>query len=392
MNSEFVSNQIQDKNDPSSDPLLHSLGWIVTVGHALSESPERPCAHFLRPGRNTFRRAAARPLSGDDLVKLRVLRARDVTGLVSMAEASAAMQRAFLALSAGHASAPPRAHVDVVEQRGKTLLMGARIPGIGLASKIVSYFPENPSRGLPAIHGLVVVLDEHTGVPVALLDGTGLTALRTGAGTCASIELLARSDARAGALFGTGGQAGMQLLAMQTARPLERIRIFSRRVERAREFIARMQPEVTARLELADSPREAVRDADVVVAATSSSTPVFDGRELAPGCHVTAIGSITPTMHEVDAATVSRSRLFVDSISGVLEEAGELISAIAEGRNTANDFTELGSVVADPTLGRRDASELTFYKSVGHAVQDVAIARLVLDRASERGLGQEIEL
>jgi ornithine cyclodeaminase len=325
-------------------------------------------------------------------VKLRLLSAQELQGLVTMSAASEAMKRAFRELSLGRASAPPRTHVDVPAQAGKTLLMGAHLPGVGLASKIVSYFPSNRSRGLPAIHGIVIVLDETSGAPVALLDGTELTAFRTGAGTSASIDLLSRRDARRGALFGCGGQAAMQLLAMDDARRFELVRVFAPRPERVAAFIEAMQPEVRARLEPARSPTEAVRDADVVVAATSSSTPVFDGRELPPGCHVTAIGSITPAMREVDETTIARSRRFVDSVPGVLEEAGELISAIASGTVEAKVLVEIGAVVADAELGRRSESELTFYKSVGHAVQDVAIARLLLERANELGRGKEIEL
>jgi ornithine cyclodeaminase len=203
---------------------------------------------------------------------------------------------------------------------------------------------------------------------------------------------LARAEVRYGALFGCGGQAAMQLVALDSARSFERIRVFAPRSERVRAFIHAMQPRVEARIELAASPSEAISQADVVVAATSSSAPVFDGRELAPGCHVTAVGSISRDMREVDSTTVARARLFVDSVAGAQEEAGELIAAIEAGITRPGKLVEIGAVVADPRLGRGSDTELTFYKSVGHAVQDVAIARLVLDRAGELGLGQEIEL
>jgi ornithine cyclodeaminase len=325
-------------------------------------------------------------------MKLRVLSATHIAGLVSMPEASEAKKAVFRELSKGHASAPPRGHVDIGDRAGKTLVMAAHVPGFGLASKIVSYFPNNHELGLPAIHGVVLVLDEHSGRPTALLDGTGLTAFRTGAGTAASIDVLARQGASRGALFGTGGQAAMQLLAMDAVRDFDFIRVFGRRAERTDQFVATLQPSTRARLERATDPAHAVRDADVVVAATSSSTPVFDGRDLTVGCHVAAIGGITFDMHEVDSTTLARARVFVDSLPGCLAESGELAAAFAEGGLTPDDVTELGAVIDDPTLGRRSDDELTFYKSVGHAVQDVAIARLVLDRAAALQLGEEIEL
>lgn len=324
-------------------------------------------------------------------MKLRLLTAHQLEELLSMREASDAMKLAFAALSMGRATAPTRIHVDVHASGGKLLLMGAHLPGTGLASKVVSYFPRNRQLGLRAVQGLVIVCDEATGTPMALCDGTTLTAFRTGAGTCASIELLSRQDSRLGVLFGVGGQAAMQLRAMVAARDLETVRVVGRSRERVMAFVREQQPHVRARLE-AHEATSAVRDADVVVAATSSSVPVFDGRELEPGCHVTGIGSITPQMEEVDGVTVSRCRVFVDSLDGALLEAGELIQGEARGVTRRSDWTELGAVAAGQAPGRQSASELTFFKSVGHAVQDVAIARLFLDRARERGIGSDIEL
>lgn len=325
-------------------------------------------------------------------MKMRLLSARQLEGLVPMEVASEATKFAFRELSLGRVSAPDRMHVDQDRVGGKTLLMGAHLPGRGLASKIVSYFPGNRAAGSPAISGLVVVLNEATGEPSALLDGSWLTAFRTGAGTSASIDVLARADARQGALFGTGGQAAMQLVGMDAARRLERIRVFSPRPDRAIRFSENTQSLVRARLEPVTDPRDAVAGADVVVTATSSDAPVFAGQDLEPGCHVTAIGGIRLSTQEVDTTTLARSRVFVDSRSGALSESGELHQALSAGVLAESDICELGAVVENPTLGRRNAAELTFYKSVGHAVQDVAIAALLVARAEELGLGEEIEL
>jgi len=325
-------------------------------------------------------------------VKLLVLSHRDVRDLVTMATASEAMKTAFAALSTGTANAPARGHIDARSDGSETLLMGAYVPNMGLAAKIVSHFPGNQQLSLPVVQGLIVVLDEQTGVPKALCDGTALTALRTGAGTCASIDLLARPDATTAALFGTGGQAPTQLLALDTARSLSAIRIYALDAKHGREFIEEQQPHIDARLELAQSPDAAIDGADIVVTATNSSRPVFDGRLLASGTHVVAVGSISPTKQEVDSVTLERSRVFVDSKQGALAEAGELIQAIDAGITSADEWTELGLVAAERAPGRTDADQITFYKSVGHAVQDVAIAHLVVSRAEQLGAGVNLEL
>jgi ornithine cyclodeaminase len=222
---------------------------------------------------------------------------------------------------------------------------------------------------------------------LALCDGTYLTALRTGAGTCASIELLARRDARKGALIGAGGQAAFQLEALDVARELEEVAVFCPTETHARTLVEQMQPRLRATLHVATSAKAALTNADVVVAATSSNSPVFDGADLEPGAHVTAIGSITRGMREVDATVIGNSRIFVDSVSEVLREAGELLHGIDAGLTRPEQWTELGAVAAGTAAGRRTDEEWTFYKSVGNAVQDVAIARLAVDLAKQEGRG-----
>lgn len=325
-------------------------------------------------------------------MKLLVLGEKALTQLADMSAAREVMKSAFAELFLGRVRAPNRMHLDVEAHGGKTLLMAAHVTGSPIATKVVSFFPHNRQRGLPAIHGLITVLEEQTGRPVALLDGTFLTALRTGAGTAASIDLLARRDVRKGALFGTGGQAPMQLLAMDTTRSFERIYVASRSPGSAEGFVERMQPLVRAKLEVAVSAKQAVEDAEVIVASTNAATPVFDGAHLEPGCHVVGIGSITRHMQEVDRATVRRCRIFVDSVEGVVGEAGELMAAVEDGDTDPSAWTELGQVVVDPTRGRANEAELTYYKSVGHAVQDVAIANWCLERARGLGVGDTLEL
>lgn len=324
-------------------------------------------------------------------VSILVLSRADLEGMIEMREASDAMAVAFGALSEGRAVAPERMHLDVAGQ-GKTLLMGAHVPGLGLATKIVSYFAGNTGLGLPAANGVVSVLDEQTGCVRALCDGTYLTRLRTAAGTCLATRLLARADACVGALIGIGGQAPLQLEAMAAARDLTRINVFARNRDKGKNFIASSQSRVGVELVLMDEVNDAVKHADIVVCATNSASPVFRSSSLKEGAHVNGIGSFTPAMCEVDSDLIARARIFVDSVAGAASEAGELMLGLERGYTQRADWTEIGRVASGISPGRRSAKEITFYKSVGHAVQDVAIARLALQRAMELGRGTRIEL
>lgn len=323
-------------------------------------------------------------------MKLLLLSADDLQAALPMAEAVTAMKEAFRTLSDGDAQTPQRTVLPV--PGGVHLVMPGYLPGDGLATKLVSVFPGNAGRGKPVINGLVVVLDPATGEPTALVDGTFLTAWRTGAASGAATDLLARPGARTAALFGCGAQARTQVLALEAVRELEVIRVYARSRESVERFVAEMQPRLRARLAPAADPREAVAGADVVTTATTSPTPVFDGRRLAPGAHVNGVGSFTLEMQEVDARTVSRSRIFVDSRQAAQAEAGDLMIPAREGSTRPDDWSELGDVVAGRAPGRRDPDEITFFKSVGVAAQDVVAATRAVQAARRRGLGREVEL
>ena len=326
-----------------------------------------------------------------------VLSANDFHAALSMREAIETVKQAYANIARGFVSAPPRTGIDVRDPSssdtsvGTTLLMGASIPGIGLSTKIVSVFPNNPSRGVATVQGSVLVLDPETGQARALIDGTALTAWRTGAASGASTDLLARRDARHGCVFGCGVQARTQVLAIDCVREFDTISIFARDPRRVERFIEELQPQVRAKLQSAISARAAVAEADVVCAATTSRTPVFDGADLQPGTHVSGVGSFTLDMREIDATTVDRSTIFVDSLESALDEAGDLVRAEAEGVTHRDDWIELGRVVTGEHFGRSNTSEITFFKSVGHAAQDVCAAALALENAHARGLGTRID-
>jgi ornithine cyclodeaminase len=327
---------------------------------------------------------------------MRLLSAADVRRAVPMAAAIDAVEAAFVALSAGAAEVPLRAHIETPERAATSFFMPARIagpePALGL--KVVSVFPQNQARGEPSIYALVALLDPETGRPLAVLDGTYLTALRTGAASGVATRHMARRDARVLALFGAGGQALQQALAVCAVRQIERIWLVNRTRERAALLAERLR-EAGLRQEIlvAPGPAEALAEADVICAATSAPTPLFEDGRLRPGAHINGVGSFKPSMAELPAATVARARVVVDQRRAAWAEAGDLVQArdaglIGEGHVAG----EIGEVAAGKLAGRAGEEELTLFKSVGNAVQDLAVGALALARAAEQGMGVEVDL
>lgn len=324
-------------------------------------------------------------------MRFRILSQTDVRASIRMPEAIDAMCDAFVQLASGRAHVPPR--VPLHTREGDTFFMPAHLEATGdLGAKVVSVYGTNNRRGLPAIHAAVLVLDAATGAPRAVLDGTYLTALRTGATSGLATRLLARPDASTLALFGAGAQARTQLEAIRLVRPIREVRIVSRTHESAVRF-AREIPADDLDVRVLDDPAAAAEGADIIVAATTSPTPVFPGSAVLPGTHINGIGSYTPTMQEIDAELLRRARIIVDSRPAALAEAGDLIIPIRNGMLMPQDIVaELGAVADGRVPGRTSDDEITFFKSVGNAVQDIAIAQRVLEAAETHGLGSTVEL
>ncbi len=228
------------------------------------------------------------------------------------------------------------------------------------------------------------------------MEGGYLTALRTGAGSGVATDLLARRDARVAAIFGAGVQGRTQLLGVAAVRNLERVYVFDAVAKQVEQFISEMRgkPGIPNDVRVASSPAEAVREADIICAATTSTQPVFNGADLKPGAHVNAIGAYTPQMREIDATTLKRaSKIVIDHRASALAEAGDLIIAMKNGAIAPADiYGEIGEIAAGQKPGRARADEITFYKSVGNAVQDASVARAIYDAALREGLGVEVEL
>jgi len=331
-------------------------------------------------------------------MKIRLLSAQDVRRALPMAQAIEGMKAAYASLSTGQAVMPLRSHVGIAEHAGTTLVMPAYLPdkdAPSLAVKVVSVFPQNAQRGEPVIYGLVLALDAATGRPLAIMEGSALTAIRTGAASGAATDILARQDAAVAAIFGSGVQARTQLEAVCTVRPIQEVRVYSLVREQALALAAELagQGPIPANVRVVDDPETAVRGADVICTATTSNTPVFDGRHLSAGTHLNGVGAYLPTMQEVDTTTVQRSLVVVDSRTAVLAEAGDLIIPLQNGDIEANHVhAELGEIVAGLKPGRTSEQQITYFKSVGLAVQDAVAARIVLHNALSANLGTEAAL
>ena len=327
---------------------------------------------------------------------MHILTAEDIRKSLPMNETIEAMKRAYAALSDGKAEVPLRTRLSVPPQEAVSLFMPAYVQAQGgdaLAVKVVSLFPNNPGRGLAFIQAAVLVLEAETGRTAALLEGSALTAIRTGAGSGAAIDLLARPDSKVVAVFGAGTQGCTQLEAACSVRKIEKAWVFDPSVERAEIFVEEMagKGSIPKDLRIASNAGQALSEADIVCTATTSNAPVFADSDLRPGVHISAIGSYTPEMQEVPAETVARALVVVDSRSATLAETGDLLQPMQAGLfGEEHIYAELGEIVLGRKAGRQSADQITYFKSVGVAVQDAMAAQLALQNARKLGLGTEV--
>jgi ornithine cyclodeaminase len=321
----------------------------------------------------------------------------DLRAAVPMSEAVRLMKVAFTELSAGRAASPLRAVVPLRNDRSLLITMPGYVAAERAASvKIVSFFGDNVERGLPTIHALVYAIDDETGVPLGIMEGGYVTALRTGAVSGAATDLLAREDSRILTVIGTGVQGVTQAAAVCAVRPIERILAVDIRpeaLERYRQMVAQDWPDLADRVETTSDVSSAVQQADVICCATTARDPVFDDTSVRPGTHINAVGAFTPEMQEVPPETVKRARVVVDELSAVLAEGGDIIKPLNDGLiDQRHVEDELGHVAAGERPGRTSPEQVTFFKSVGNAVQDAVVARRAIDEARRLGLGVELDL
>ena len=321
-----------------------------------------------------------------------ILSAQDVRESLPMRDAIELMKRAFAALERGEATVPLRTHLSARDDEGITLVMPARVDGesSSLAVKIVSVFDRNVAAGIPKTQAAVIVLEPDTGRPLALIEGSALTAIRTAAASGAATDLLAHPESETLAILGAGVQARSHIEAMCSVRPITTIRVFGPTPGKVDALIHELKSTQRHRGEIfrAESGADAIREADIICTTTTSSTPVFDDVDVKPGAHINAVGSYTPDACEISGATVARAWVAVDDRGAAWAEAGDLIQARDNGLIDAGHIrAELGELVIDQGLRPTDPRQVTLFKSVGVAVQDAFAASAALEGAKKLGLG-----
>lgn len=319
---------------------------------------------------------------------MRIIDADQVRAAVPMPQLLDAVEAAYRDVAAARDRSPIRTRIPM--GGGDLLLMpGLREGGAGATVKLVTVMPANAARGLPTIHALVAWFDADSGEPLAILDGPTVTAMRTGAASGVSTRLLARPDARVLTIFGVGAQAAWQVRAVMAAREISEVRVFARTSARRDAFATALAEELGpgVRVVAAHTAEAAVKGADVICCATTSSEPIFSAEWVAPGTHVSAVGSFQKGMIELPPEIFAAAGLVaVDSREAALEEAGDLLAAIDAGLLGADGFVEIGTI--DPGwAATRDPSAITVFKSVGLAIQDVATAELVMANLGQRDAG-----
>jgi ornithine cyclodeaminase/alanine dehydrogenase-like protein (mu-crystallin family) len=308
----------------------------------------------------------------------------DVRAVLSPLELIDVIEAALADFSAGRVVQPVRTAIEIAD-RSFFALMPAfyRTQGV-LGAKLVTVVPANADRGLHTHLAAISLFDSETGELAAILDGRYITEVRTAAASAVSVRHLARSGASILAILGSGVQAASHYDALRCVRRFREVRVWSPTADHRRRF-AEGRPDTRA----TDSPEEAVRGAQVVVVATSSVTPAISNAWVDPGAHVIAIGACRPSQQEIDPDLVARAALIVDSRAAALQESGDIVRPIREGRFTADHVrAELGAVASGAAPGRTSDEEVTLFKSLGLAVEDVVAAGLAWRRARDRGFGQ----
>jgi ornithine cyclodeaminase/alanine dehydrogenase len=318
----------------------------------------------------------------------------DVQSLLTMPDAIKAVEEAFDAAAAGSVDMPQRAVIKIPGHGGSALFMPAHIGAMdALGIKVVTVYPENPTKyGKPTVLGVILLNDPSTGEVVAVMDGGYITAMRTGAVSGVATKYMAREDAEVAGVFGAGVQARMQLEAVAAVRKLKVVYVYDVVPEQRERFASEMSEKLGVPVHAVDDPRGAVEECDIICTATSAAEPVFKGEWLLAGTHINGIGSHARHMRELDTETIKRSRVIVDLKEAALQEAGDIIIPIKEGEVPEGHIAgELGDVITGKVEGRKSADEITLFKSVGLAIQDVSVASRVYHLARGQGVGHEID-
>ncbi len=317
-------------------------------------------------------------------MSVRVLDSETVLANLSMAACIDLMAATQAAISRGEIELPLRSMLQVADGSGYFGVMPGEIGDADVfGAKLVTLFPANPERDIPAVQGHILLFDRANGTPIALVEAASVTAIRTAAASAAATRVLAREDASTLALLGCGVLAGTHLDAMLAVRPVREVRIWGRNPDKATEFAQRHAGKGDLKLRAVADAAEAVAGADLVCTVTGSYTPILQGEWLSPGVHINLVGAHNPATREADGKVLERGRVYTEITEFALAEAGDLLLAIEEGHFARADIVgEIGQAIDGTVPGRGSASEITVYKSLGNTAQDLAAAHFVYTRVA----------
>ncbi len=323
-----------------------------------------------------------------------VLSKADLEQVLTMEETIKVLEEAFNEQANGRVIAPDRTSISITENDGWIGIMPAYIGSLQAFSiKLVSIYPRNLDKNLPTLMSSIILGDPKTGDVLSIMDGTFITAMRTGGLGGLAAKYLSRKDAHSVGIIGAGAQARTQLLALQAVRTILYVRVFDSVTARAETFSQEMSQRIKIPIEVSLNSEDVVKNSDIVVTVSTSRDPLFDGKVLLQGTHINAFGNYKPTERELDSETIRRSKIIVDQRKAALLEAGDLLIPIKEGTITEdNILADLGEVITGRKPGRTSAIDITLFKSVGLAMQDCATASLAFQKAMDKGFGTEFDL
>jgi alanine dehydrogenase len=321
-----------------------------------------------------------------------VLSEKQVQSLIDIQELIAALEQAHIQYSTGKAVMPVRLVVPLPQIRGRiTSMPGYLNADKALGMKVVTYFSDNPKQSLPAILGTVMLFSAETGKIIAVMDGSSITAIRTACASAMATKVLSNAETPVLGILGAGVQARAHIRALCRVRKIGKIKLYSPSGVSAAAVKQDLETEIGAAIEIARSAEQTVRDSDLIVTATTSNTPVLSHEWLKPGAHINAVGSHRPDQREIDGPTVARAKVVVDSREAIMAECGDILLAIKEDSiSESHIHGEIGDILAGTKPARTSTDEITLYKSVGIAIQDVATANLVYHRALEERVGTDV--
>jgi len=327
-------------------------------------------------------------------MSLLVINQREIRKLLPMRECVEVVRSALIELARGNAQQPLRSMMWLPRQNGSLGVMPASLESSQVFGiKVVSVFPGNENTELDAHQGLVLLMEEKNGQPMALLDATEITSIRTAAVSAVATDILSKKSSRVLAIIGSGVQAYRHIEAVSTVRDIEEVRIFSRTESHAKKLVERTQEEFKLPAKFTHSVREALSGADIVCTTTNSSKPIVLFSDLSPGIHINAVGACTPETREFDSDSVKHSRVFFDRRESALKEAGDLMIPLKEGSiDESHLLSEIGDILIGKAEGRKSNEEITLFKSLGLGVEDVAVAHYLYKKAKDQKVGVSISL